>query len=372
MQYFDYAASCPLDEEAAKAYVKASAEFYGNASSLHDIGDKARQLLEHCRGEFARLLRVPKDGIYFTSGGAEGNFLAIQALLSASPKEGKHIVTGMAEHSSVANTMKLLKKSGYDITFLPLQPDGKINLSEFQSALRDDTVLVSIQHGNPEIGTIQPIKEMAALCRNNGILVHSDCVQTFGKAEMSTISPMVDSLTISGHKFYGPKGIGVTYVNPSLTWKSFFPGTTHESGFRPGTVNVPAVAAMSVAAKRAVEQQRIRAEHFTHVKEAFIQSLSPAESAFIIYNSDLPSTVGMRVKGLEGQFVMLECNRRGFAISTGSACSVHLQTPSKTMTAMGITGKEAKEFIRISFGRETTEEDVIQLGETLVKIANQY
>lgn len=129
---------------------------------------------------------------------------------------------------------------------------------------------------------------------------------------------------------------------------------------------------MSVAAKRVVEQQRIQAEHFTHVKEAFIQSLSPAESAFIIYNSDLPSTVGMRVKGLEGQFVMLECNRRGFAISTGSACSVHLQTPSKTMTAMGITGKEAKEFIRISFGRETTEEDVIQLGETLVKIANQY
>ncbi|MFS0644782.1 IscS subfamily cysteine desulfurase [Siminovitchia sp. 179-K 8D1 HS] len=371
MKYFDYAASCPLDGEAEKAYLKASAEYYGNASSLHDAGDKARQLLEHCRREFARFFGVSKNGIYFTSGGSEGNFLSIQALLSASPKKGKHIVTGMAEHSSVANTMEKLKQAGYEVTYLPLRPDGRIDPDCFGDALRDDTVVASIQHGNPEIGTIQPIEEIGRLCKEKGILFHSDCVQTFGKSDLTTISPFVDSLTISGHKFYGPKGVGAVYVNPALAWKPFYPGTTHENGFRPGTVNVPGIAAMAVAAKKAIQQMEMRTKHFTHLRQTFMQSLAPAESTFIVYNADLPSTVGMRVKGLEGQFVMLECNRRGFAISTGSACSVNLQTPSKTMTAMGIAGKEAKEFIRISFGRETSGEDVKRLGETLVNIANK-
>lgn len=369
MKYFDYAASCPLDEEAARAYVKASAKYYGNASSLHDTGEKARQLLEHCRGEFAQFFGVPKNGVYFTGGGSEGNFLAIQALLSASPKKGKHVITGMAEHSSVANTMEILKRSGCEVTYIPLQSDGRINPDQFQAALRDETVVASIQHGNPEIGTIQPIEEISRLCREKGVLFHSDCVQTFGKADLMKISPFVDSLTVSGHKFYGPKGIGAAYVNPALAWTPFYPDATHENGFRPGTVNVPAIAAMSVAAKKALEQMAMQTKHFDHLRQTFVQMLAPAESAFIVYNSDLPSTIGMRVKGLEGQYVMLECNRRGFAVSTGSACSVHLQTPSKTMTAMSITGKAAKEFIRISFGRETTTEDVKQLAETLVEIA---
>jgi cysteine desulfurase len=372
VKYFDYAASCPLDEEAAAAYVKASAEYYGNASSLHDMGEKAHRLLEHCRAEFGKFFGVSKDGVYFTGGGSEGNFLGIQALLSASPKKGKHIVTGMAEHSSVANTMEKCRKSGYEVTSVRLGPDGRIDPDAFRDALREDTVLASIQHGNPEIGTIQPIAEMSGMCKERGILFHTDCVQTFGKTDIAEIAPLVDSLTISGHKFYGPKGVGAVYVNPGLAWTPFYPGTTHEHGFRPGTVNVPGIAAMAVAAKKAVEQMERQARHFAGLRETFIRSLSPAKQNFIIYESDLPSTVGMRIKGLEGQFVMLECNRRGFAISTGSACSVHLQPPSKTMTAMGVAGKEAKEFIRISFGRDTTADNVKQLGETLVKIAGEH
>lgn len=374
MNYFDYAATCPLDQEAAEVYIKAATAYYGNTSSLHDTGTQANELLENCRNEMAQLLGVQKEGIFFTSGGSESNFLGIQSLLSSSLKKGKHIITGMAEHSSITNTMeKLITEQQYEVTALPLNQAGHIDIEQVKKALRKDTVLISIQHGNPEIGTLQPLKEIGSICKENQILLHSDCIQTFGKKDVRLVAQAVDSLSISGHKFYGPKGIGAVYIHPRLNWKRYYPGATHENGFRPGTVNVPAIAAMTVAAQKAYRHLDEHHSQSLRLREAFLHALEPIKKNCIIYSGDeasqLPSTIGMRIKGIEGQLIMLECNRYGFAISTGSACQTGMQFSSKTMKALGITGKSAKEFIRISFGWETTINDAQLLGKTLAKIA---
>jgi cysteine desulfurase len=375
MKYYDYAATCPLDLDAANIFIEASTKYFGNSQSIHDAGSAAANLLESCRQEFSRLLDVKDVGIYFTSGGSEANYLGIMALLSAKKKQGNHIITGAAEHSSVYNLMKKLEKEGWEITYLPLNKDGIIELSSFTEAARPDTVLVSIHHGNPEIGTIQPVKKIADFCRSKDILIHTDCVQTFGKIPTAPLAHTVDALSISGHKFYGPKGTGVAYVNPKLVLRPYIEGTVHEKGFRPGTVNVPGIAAMTAAAQKAHSIMAAEAERISKLRTAFIESFIDVKDSFEIFGSkgdeQLPGILGMGIKGIEGQFVLLECNSKGFAISTGSACHTGMLTPAKTMSAMGITGKESKEFFRISFGRDTTHQDAVELGKMLAAITKQ-
>jgi cysteine desulfurase len=375
MKYFDYAATCPLDQDAAEIYIQAATKYFGNSQSLHEAGSASANLLESCRQEFARLLGVDMAGIYFTGGGSEANYLGIMALLSANRKNGNHIVTGAAEHSSVYNLMKKLEGEGWEVTFLPLNRDGKIEFANFIEALRPETVLVSVQHGNPEVGTIQPIIQMAEYCRSKEILIHTDCVQTFGKTPVAPLAGLVDALSISGHKFYGPKGTGLAYVNPKLAWKPYIDGTVHEKGFRPGTVNVPGIAAMTAAAQKAHSLMDAETKRVNKLRAAFIESLSEVGESIEIFGTEgdeqLPGIVGMAIKGLEGQYVLLECNRSGFAISTGTACHTGMLSPAKTMSAMGIKGKQAKEFFRISFGRETQEEDAVNLGKMLAAITAQ-
>lgn len=376
MKYFDFAASCPLSKEAAEAYLKASTEYYGNSNSLHDIGNQAQILLENCRQQWSKLIGVSSDGIYFTSGGSESNFLGIQSLLSSSHKKGKHIISGLAEHSSIIGNLRKLEREGYEITLLKMNDKGVVDISELKRAIRKDTVLISIQHGNSEIGTVQPLKEIHALTKEHNILLHSDCVHTFGKMDIKEISQLVDSLSISGHKFYGPKGIGILYLSPKIAWKPFYHGVSHEKGMRPGTVNVPAIVAMTVAAKAIEEKREAHQLHYRKLHETLIQSLKKLKSDICIYNFEedvqLPSTIGMRAKGIEGQWMMLEANRKGFAISTGSACHVGMLTPSNTMVALGVKDKEAKEFFRVSFGIETTIEEVKSLANAIIEIIQSY
>lgn len=372
MKYFDYAATCPLDLKAAEAYVKAATEYYGNSQSLHDIGTRASTLLEGCREEIARLLDVNGKGIYFTSGGSESNFLAIQSLLSKSTKKGNHIITNIAEHSSIHSSLKMLK--GYEISKLPLTTNGLVDIDHFQSVIRDETVLVCIQHVNSEIGTIQPLDKIGILCKEKGILLHSDCVQSFGKLDLKTITPFVDSLAISGHKIYGPKGVGALYFSPSLAFEAYYPNTSHERGMRPGTVNIPAIASMATAANIQVNNLKIHSNRMSDLRKLFVSQLEEVKEDIVMHGDEffqLPSILGMRIKGLEGQWVMLEANRKGYAISTGSACQVGQTSASKTMLALGIGGKSAKEFIRISFGAHTSETDVVGLAQSLIAIIQE-
>ena len=375
MKYFDYAATCPLDRDAANIFIEASTKYFGNSQSLHDAGSSSANLLESCRQEFSRLLDVEEAGIYFTSGGSEANYLGIMALLSAKRKYGNHIITGAAEHSSVYNLMKKLEVEGWEITYLPLDRTGKIEFASFIEAVRPETVFASIQHVNPEIGTIQPIIQIAEYCRAKDILIHSDCVQSFGKIPIASLAHSVDALSISGHKFYGPKGTGAAYINPKLAWRPYIEGTVHEKGFRPGTVNVPGIAAMTAAAQKAHSLLSAETSRVRNLRASFIESFGDVRDLIEFFGTEgeeqLPGIVGMAIKGLEGQFVLLECNRKGFAISTGSACHTGLLSPAKTMTAMGINGKEAKEFFRISFGRETSLQAAVDLGKILADITKQ-
>lgn len=374
MIYFDFAATTPLDPEAAEVFVQASTDYFGNSSSLHDIGGQSQDLLENCREELANLLGINKKGLYFTSGGSEGNFLAIEALISAPKKTGKHIIAGLAEHSSIHGVLNRL--DGYNITFLPLNSSGLIDVEELERSITPETILVTVQHVNSEIGTIQPIEEIGQICLEHDIHFHSDFVQSFGKINLQKITQLVSSFSFSGHKIYGPKGVGGVYVDPAISWKAFFPGSSHEKGFRPGTLNVPGIAAMTAAAQKINDRMGKNHDKYLELRAAFMDSLRPIKDFVHVHQaesvSQLPSIIGLRISGIEGQWMMLECNRYGFAISTGSACQIGMQSPAKVTQALGLSLQEAKEFIRISFGTSTKREDVIKLGETIVGIVNKF
>ncbi|MBM7660672.1 cysteine desulfurase [Bacillus mesophilus] len=373
--YLDYAATTPMREEAIQTFTEASKHFYGNPSSLHDIGTKASTLLETCREELARLFSGQPQGVFFTSGGSESNILAIRSLLQGSTKKGKHLITTKIEHSSVFNLFQQLEKEGYSVTYLSVNSKGQVSLDELKKAIQPTTLLASIHHASSEIGTIQPIEEIGRLLHAENILFHSDCVQTFGKLPINVETSYIDSLSISSHKLYGPKGVGACYINPKHQWSPYFEGTSHEKGFRPGTVNVPGIASFLSAAQLIHENMKVETERLEMLRKQFLSGIIERELPIEVEGhatSTLPHILGLSIRGMEGQYAMLECNRHGLAISTGSACSVGKQAPSKTMMAIGKDASTAKQFIRLSFGKWTTATDIDQTIDTLGKIITAY
>lgn len=376
MHYFDYAATTPLHPDAAYVYGKLAQECYGNTSSLHEIGGEAQNMLALCRNEFAELLGVNAAGIYFTSGGTESNVLSIISLANANRHRGSHIITSAGEHPSVDSALDYLKKDGFTVTVVPFDDNGRVDIDLFEKALQNDTILVSIQHINPELGTIQPLEQIAQLIAGRATLFHSDCVQSFGKMDLTLIAKIVDSLTVSSHKVYGPKGVGAVYINPVQRIVPVFPGFVHESGFRGGTVNVPGIAAFVTSAKLCLKND-FDAEKFWNYRTLMIDELKKYPKQFTIYEStdpahQLPQIIGLGISNLEGQLMMLELNRLGFAVSTGSACQIGQQHASKAMMALRIDPQKAKEFIRISLGTSTTTETVSALTNSLLKVVGQF
>ncbi|MCP3741218.1 IscS subfamily cysteine desulfurase [Rossellomorea sp. BNER] len=373
MKYFDYAATTPMDSEVLKIYQEVASQYWGNTSSLHNAGTKAEELLENCRNKLASLLNVSARGIYFTSGGTEANQLAITSLAFSQRHKGKHIIASMAEHSSVSSALDYLSDCGFEITKIPYLSNGQLDLAILKQSIQEDTILLTIGHVNGEIGSIQPLEEISRLIKDKNILLHSDCVQSFGKMDLKKICSFVDSISISSHKIYGPKGVGAVYIRPNIHVKGLFPHQSHEHGFRGGTVNTPGIAAFVAAA---IQSNQNHWERVNQLRKFFTSKLkNELKGCITIYESEttsqLPHVIGLAINGHEGQWVMLECNRKGFCISTGSACRQGLQAPSKTMVAMGVTEEKQKEFIRISFGKETREEDITALVEALIEISKR-
>lgn len=375
MIYLDYAATTPISASALEAYRQASLRFFGNASSLHDAGTEAERALEGARRAIASLLEVSPEGLFFTGCGSEASFLAIASLALSRKSRGRHIITSTIEHSSVRNSFRWLESNGYEVTWISADRDGVIQPDLVREALRDDTVLVSIQHVNSEIGTIHPLEEIGLLLRDHPSLFHSDLVQSFGKVPLNPRKFHLDSFTLSAHKVHGPKGLGAAWISPKLSWRPFIPETVHEHGFRPGTVDVPATAAFAVAARESFANLNANLETVQTLKEAFLDAVG-GDPAVIRTEGERartsPYILGLSTHGMEGQFAMLECNQRGVAFSTGSACQVNQQKPSPTLLAMGRTEEEARQFVRISFDPERSVREVRQAGEILRSVIGEH
>lgn len=372
MIYLDFAASAPMSDEAMQVFHALNKEVYGNASSLHDAGGKAAHILEHCRQQLASLIHGQADGLYFTSGGTEANILALQSVLNGLPANRRHFITTSVEHSSIRNLTALLQSQGWEISMMQPDRSGRITFEMMLNHIRDNTGLVSIQHANSETGIIQPLHELSPVLKKHNILLHVDAVQTFGKIPVDVAELGCDMLSLSSHKVYGPKGVGAVYIRPGVEWKPMYPGTSHEKGFRPGTVNVPAIGAFVTAAAAMTRQMAELAQHFRQLKAHLFTEgqrlgipLKP-----VVDETDVqvvPHIAGCYFLKAEGQYIMLECNRRGICISTGSACTAGQQEPSPSVKALGVSDQEALRFIRISFGQHTSVQEVDSLLNTLHK-----
>lgn len=364
MIYLDYAATTPMLDVSIEAYMKAAKTVFGNTSSLHDAGGQASFVLENARDVVAKKLGVNRDGVIFTGSGTEGNVVAILSLARA--RKGKHVITSSAEHTSVHAAVNTLEREGYEITKLPLTEQGIVDLKLLEKSIRPDTVLITIQHVNSEIGTIQPVKEVAEIARKHHILYHVDCVQSFCKLDVTEFSSFVDGLTVSAHKIGGPKGCGAVYLNPRRRTVPVFPGVTHEKGLRGGTVDTPAIFAFA----KSIEHYHYDVDRYWELRKQLKEIIQDTSCYFIEGDEvhQLPSICGLCMKGVEGQYVMLRLNEQGICISTGSACDIHSASGTKAIIAMGHTLSEARTFFRVSFGMNTTVEHIRKLGEELVKL----
>ncbi|MGG1616747.1 IscS subfamily cysteine desulfurase [Paenibacillus sp. NRS-1782] len=377
MIYLDYAASTPMCDEALNMYNTLNKEMFGNASSLHDAGGHAAYALDYSRQRIADMIGGQKEGVYFTTGGTESNMLAVQSILNGLPQHKKHWIISALEHHSMYNLAALLERQGYELTIVQPDKAGRITRDILLPYLREDTGLVSVQHANSETGLIQDLAALSPLLRDRGIFLHSDAVQTFGNIPIDVAALGVDAISISSHKVYGPKGVGAVYLRPGTPWRPVYPDTLHENGFRPGTVNVPGIAAFVAAAEMMTQQMELHQERYAALRQYFFNKIQQRSIPLRLAAQEnnmierLSHILGCFFHGYEGQYVMLECNRSGVCISTGSACSAGHHEPSPALQALGASGREALQFIRISFGKTTTAGDLDVLVDILTDLTSR-
>ena len=373
MIYLDHAATTPTHKTALEVFVNVSTHYYGNPSSLHDIGAEAKQLLGAARRTIAKIISSDSEEIVFTGGGSESNQIAIKALLSSVDPSKNHIITSDVEHSSVRNLISQLKSSGYEVSKVGVNSSGLISLEELEKLITEKTALISIQHANSETGVIQDVESIGKLAKQHEVLFHSDCVQTFCKIGVE--AKWFDALSVSSHKVYGPKGVGALYLRKSLEVQPEIAGTSQEKGLKAGTQNVAGIASFATAAKLTYADRSDEYIRLTMLRSEIIEKLKKAGIDVADEGSStnkLPHILGLRFKGMEGQFLMLECSQAGLAISTGSACQVGSEKPNTTMKAMGRTDEEAREFVRLSLGSQNTAEQIDMIIEKIDAILNRH
>ncbi|WP_353856487.1 IscS subfamily cysteine desulfurase [Bacillus sp. Bos-x628] len=376
MVYLDYAASTPVSKEALHVFQQLSRDCYGNASSLHDAGGKANEILTYSRQSLAKLLDGESDGVFFTSGGTESNILAIHSIMNGLPAHKQHIVTTKMEHPSVHYAVNALTHRGVKVTIIEPNEEGIITKDILEEALLPETGLVSIQHANSETGIIQPLAELAPLLKKRHVFFHTDAVQTFGKIRVSLKELGVDAISISSHKVYAPKGAGAVYMSTEVPWKPLYTGAVQESGFRPGTVNVPCIGAFVAASEQTILQLEEQHKLDCQLRDYFIQQLKKQQLPVRTLHDNgkrrmLPHIIGCFFEGFEGQYVMLACNKHGICISTGSACASGYHHPSPAVKALHLSDRDALQFIRISFGRMTSKDDIDQLLHTFMNLQKE-
>ena len=359
--YADNAATTKISKSALDAMMPIFETYYGNPSSLHTVGQEAAEKLLEARESVAKNLGAQAREIYFTSGGSEADNQAINTAAILGARKGKkHIISTAFEHHAVLHTLKKLEKQGYEITLLDVHKNGIVTAEEVKNAIREDTCLVTIMFANNEIGTVQPIAEIGAVCKEKGVLFHTDAVQAAGHLKIDVKEMNIDMLSISAHKFHGPKGIGALYCRKGILLQNLIEGGAQERGKRAGTENLPAIVGMAKALDDACKNIEKNAKYVSALRDKLIAGLSTIEHSVV--NGDaknrLPGNVNMCFEGIEGESLLLLLDMKGIEASSGSACTSVSLDPSHVLLAIGLPHEVAHGSLRLSICEENTEEEI--------------
>lgn len=358
--YADNAATTKMSEAAIEAMTDCVRNWYGNPSSLYTIGQKAKEKLEEAREEVAAVINASPREIIFTSGGSEADNQALLTAALNGKKQGKtHIISSAFEHHAILHTLNKLKKNGFAITLLPVHENGIVRLDELEAAIREDTCLVTIMTANNEIGTIQPIAEIGAICHKHGVLFHTDAVQAVGHLPIDVQAQNIDMLSASAHKFHGPKGVGFLYARKGIVLQNLIEGGAQERGKRAGTENLPGILAMTAALKEAAAHMEQNNAHMAKIRDYLIKGLSAIPHSAL--NGDakqrLAGNVNFSFEGIEGEGILLLLDQKGISASSGSACTSGALDPSHVLLAIGRIHDVAHGSLRLSIGEDITKEE---------------
>jgi len=367
--YLDYNATTPVEPEVLEAMLPYFSGEFGNAASIHTPGQRARAAVEAAREQVAALIGARPLEVVFTSGGTESDnhaiFGIVQGASAAAPasrgQKAKHIITTQIEHEAVLNACQALEKDGFAVTCLSVDGSGLVDLEELRAAIGPETALITVMHANNELGTVQPLEEIGKIAAENDVYLHSDAVQSAGKIPVDVANLGVDLLSISGHKFYAPKGIGALYIRGGTRLRQLLYGGHHQRGFRPGTENVPGIVGLGKAAELARKALEADARRLSSLRDELERGLLgkvPHARANAARAPRTPNTTNITFPGIEGEALIIALDLKGLACSTGAACSSGAVEPSHVLTAIGLPPEEARASIRFSLGRHTTSADV--------------
>jgi cysteine desulfurase len=373
--YMDHSATTPVAPEVLEAMLPYFSERFGNASSLHSFGLEAKEALEASREKVAVLLGAKPEEIIFTSGGTESDNLALKGIAYRNQAKGKHILTTSIEHPAVLETCRKLQKEGFEVTYLPVTGDGLVDPAVLESAIRPDTILISVMHANNEVGTIQPLQEIGRLAAERDIYFHTDAVQSVGKISTDVNTLGVDLLSLSAHKLYGPKGTGALYIRKGTRLESIIQGGGHERALRSGTENIAGIVGLGRAADLAGEIMAAEARRLTGLRDRLAELvLETVKDAWINGSmaKRLPGNLNFAFKYVEGESLLLFLDSRGIAVSTGSACSSHKLEPSHVLLALGLKPEDCHGSLRITMGRSNTEGDADYVAEGIAAAVERF
>lgn len=372
--YLDHSATTPMDKEVLEEMLPYYTEKFGNPSSIHYFGREVKKSVEEAREKIAKAIGAETQEILFMSGGTEADNLAIKGVALANAKKGRHIITSAIEHHAVLDTCKFMKQHGYKVTYIPVDKDGLVRVEDIEAAITDETILISIMHANNEIGTIQPIADIGKLAKSRGIIFHTDAVQTIGKIPVNVKEMNVDLLSISAHKFYGPKGIGALYMKKGTKLLPISQGGSQERKRRPGTENVPAIVGMGKAIELAVANMSSEIKYLTRLRNKLINGvLNKIPNVQLNGHpiNRLPGNANFSFNFIEGESLLLSLDMKGIAGSSGSACTSGSLDPSHVLLALGLSHETAHGSLRLTLGKSNTEEQIDYVLEVLPEIVGK-
>ena len=372
--YFDHAATTPLKKEVLDEMMPYLTEQYGNPSTIYKLGREAKKAIELARERVAKALNAEVQEIFFTSGGTESNNWALKGVAFANKDKGKHIITTTIEHHAVLHPLKYLEGLGFEVTYVPVEPNGVVDPQKIKEAIRDDTILISVMLANNEIGTIQPVKEIAKIAKERGIIVHTDAVQAVGQIPVDVKDLGVDLLSLSAHKFYGPKGVGALYIKKGTKIHPFSHGGAQERNRRAGTENVAGIVGLGKAIELATQNLSEYVAKLQKLRDKLIDGVL-SKIDYVRLNGDrynrLPNNANFSFEFIEGESLLLMLDMKGIAASSGSACTSGSLDPSHVLLAIGLEHEVAHGSLRITLGEDNTEEDIDYLLEVLPDIVSR-